>query len=204
MVSLADSDGLGNYRVTLDREGLAEGVYRGYVQFISDAGTRTLTVNYEELSVIAREPDAGKIYTLLYNVNQGVVEGLDASDASSGQYSFAIDQVNPAVYILVTGSDLDNDGYICGAGEACGYWPNVQEPDYLIANQSFADLTMGIRYQTQIQVDGDALVSSTTESKKVGSSGECQNNEKVSRSSKIGLSICAQEMLRRSTSKLRR
>ncbi len=201
VVSLADADGLGNYRVTLDREGLTEGVYQGYVQFISDAGTRTLRLNYEELSVISREPDAGKMYTLLYNVNKGVVERLDFSDASSGQYSFAIDQVDPAVYILVTGSDIDNDGYICGAGEACGYWPNVQEPDYLIANQSFADLTLGIRYQTQIQVDGDAHVSSAAESKKVSSLDACENNQQVSRSSKIGLSICAQEMLRRSTSR---
>ncbi|MBT7375780.1 MAG: S8 family serine peptidase [Porticoccaceae bacterium] len=203
VVSLADSDGLGNYRVTLDRDGLAEGVYQGYVQFISDAGTRTLAVNYEELTLISNDPDAGRIYTLLYNVNKGIVERQDSSVASSGQYSFAIDEVDPAVYILVTGSDTDNDGYICGPGEACGYWPNVQEPDYLIANQSYTDLTMGIRYQTQIQVDVDALLSSNSEAKKFSAKAACQNNVKVSKSSNIGLSLCAQEMLRRSTSKLR-
>ena len=201
VVSSADSDGLGDYTVTIDRAGLAVGVYQSFVQFASNAGIRTLTINYEELPSNAGDPDAGGIYTLLYNVNTEIVERQDSSVASAGQYSFSIDQVNPAVYILVSGSDIDNDGFICGAGEACGYWPNVQDPDYLIANQSFADLTMGIIYQTQIQVDTNALSSSPTGVKKVDSQVDCQNEANVTRSPKIGLSICAKNMLRRLTSK---
>ena len=198
VVPPTNSSGLGEYAITVDRSGLTEGVYQGSVQFTSDAGVRTLTLNYEELSSSAADPDGGKIYNLLYNITTETVDKQVSSVASSGQYSFSMDEINPAVYVLVSGSDIDNDGYICGAGEACAYWPSAQEPDYLIANQSFTGLTMKLRYETQVQVGASSISGAAIGAKKVQPQATCKNEISNGAQSNIKLSSCAKKMLRRS------
>jgi serine protease len=198
VVPPTNSSGLGEYAITVDRSGLTEGVYQGSVQFTSDAGVRTLTLNYEELSSSAADPDGGKIYNLLYNKTTETVDKQVSSVASSGQYSFSMDEINPAVYVLVSGSDIDNDGYICGAGEACAYWPSAEEPDYLIANQSFTGLTMKLRYETQVQVGASSISGAAIEGKKVQPPATCKNEISNGAQSNIKLSSCAKKMLRRS------
>jgi serine protease len=48
-----------------------------------------------------------------------------AQTASGSTYSFTFNNVPSGDYIVVSGSDINNDGYICRAGEACGFNPNV-------------------------------------------------------------------------------
>jgi len=145
------TDGLGDYVITIDRTGLAEGVYQGSVEFTSDVGSRTLVINYEELTSGSSEASAGKLYTLLYNIETDTVEKQVSSVVSSGGYTFSLSDVNAGVYALITGSDIDNDLTICGAGEACAVWPSMEDPDYILANQSLAELTLNARFQSQIQ-----------------------------------------------------
>ena len=150
------------------------------------------------MSSSAADPDGGKIYNLLYNITTETVDKQVSSVASSGQYSFSMDEINPAVYVLVSGSDIDNDGYICGAGEACAYWPSAQEPDYLIANQSFTGLTMKLRYETQVQVGASSISGAAIGAKKVQPQATCKNEISNGAQSNIKLSSCAKKMLRRS------
>ena len=47
------------------------------------------------------------------------------SDPNSDTYTLDIEAVELGEYILVVGSDMDNDGFICDAGEACGAFPTL-------------------------------------------------------------------------------
>lgn len=74
--------------------------------------------------LVAPEPQ-GELYTTVAQTT---------AIAENGQYRFAfvpddgveprmLNEVPPGDYILVAGSDLDNDGLICHAGEACAEYP---------------------------------------------------------------------------------
>jgi hypothetical protein len=44
---------------------------------------------------------------------------------SDGSYSLTFNSVPTGEYQLFIGSDMDNDGFICDAGEACGAYPTL-------------------------------------------------------------------------------
>ncbi|WP_417543920.1 S8 family serine peptidase [Marinobacter sp.] len=82
--------------------------------------------------------DAGRHFVLLVNTEpnaQGQLETVaqDSMVAVNGTYQFdfrladgqgsAFTGVPPGDYYLVAGTDLDNDGIICQAGEACAEYP---------------------------------------------------------------------------------
>ncbi|MGO1500242.1 MAG: S8 family serine peptidase [Marinobacter sp.] len=82
--------------------------------------------------------DAGRHFVLLVNPEpEGELYTTVAQTsavAENGQYQFSflpddgveprmLNEVPPGKYILVAGSDLDNDGLICHAGEACAEYP---------------------------------------------------------------------------------
>ena len=197
VLSQADANGLGEYVITVNRAGLNEGVYQGSVDFSSTAGTDSLMLNYEVLASSAGDPDGGRLYVLLYNVNTEEVESQVSSVASAGQYSFAFDEVQPAVYVLVAGSDIDNDGFICGAGEACALWPNLQEPDYLIANQSFVDISMALRFETPILIDSSRVFSVAGETTKLPRQEACKSELAIDYLVGRKREGCADQMLQR-------
>jgi serine protease len=45
--------------------------------------------------------------------------------ASGGRYPYAFRDVPEGRYLLIAGSDMDNDRLICDAGEACGAYPTL-------------------------------------------------------------------------------
>jgi serine protease len=44
-------------------------------------------------------------------------------DIAAGSYSFSFKNVAAGSYLIVAGSDSDNDNIICDGGEACGAYP---------------------------------------------------------------------------------
>ncbi len=82
--------------------------------------------------------DAGRHFVLLVSPEpEGSFFSTEAQTnvvAENGQYRFVfepddgvppkeLNEVSPGNYILVAGSDLDNDGLICHGGEACAEYP---------------------------------------------------------------------------------
>ncbi|WP_273426472.1 S8 family serine peptidase [Marinobacter sp.] len=82
--------------------------------------------------------DAGRHFVLLVSPepdgNFFTTEAQTNVVAENGQYRFVfepddgvppkeLNEVSPGNYILVAGSDLDNDGLICHGGEACAEYP---------------------------------------------------------------------------------
>ena len=118
--------GLGLYQVTVERAGLAVGVYSAEISARSSVNTLTIRVIMSQGNTDAA--DVGIVYILLYE--QGAEEPIAQAIASSngGRYDFAFGDVPRGQYQVFAGSDADNDLLICDPGEACGSWLTVDQP----------------------------------------------------------------------------
>jgi serine protease len=120
--------GLGTYQVSVDRSGLADGTYTGDIQVESSAGSATVSVVMAVLANAA-SADAGFHYVLLLDPQSfDTVAQFDVA-ADGGHYAYQLGGVPGGAYLLVAGSDTDNDFSICGPGEACGAWPTLGSPE---------------------------------------------------------------------------
>lgn len=143
-----DADGLGDYTVNVDRAGLADGTYSGRIVVDSDAGTQNVPVI---MQVGADEgDDAGFHYVLLYDAEADeTVETIGVAGAN-GSYAFRFDDVPNGDYQVYAGSDADNDGAVCDAGESCGAWLTLDQPATLsVRGQDVTgiDFTTGFAFE---------------------------------------------------------
>lgn len=124
-----DAAGLGDYQLSAERALLSEGVHAATVTVTADNGSRLdLPVRLQTGVGAAAAGDAGVLYVLLADADtRATVHGL-AVQASGGVYGFAFPRVTAGRYLLFAGSDLDGDGSICDAGEACTAWPDLAAP----------------------------------------------------------------------------
>jgi len=158
------------YEITVDDTGLDPGVsYPGEVSFEytstkagSPAENKTLTIPVTLVLVDpSSSPDAGRHYILLLDdvsvaADQGTPDAdvyQATADAVDGKYIFTVKDVPKGIYILVAGSDNDDDGLICDEGEACGFYPITGRPETV-----------------EITADRSGLVFSTGYSETVSSS----------------------------------
>lgn len=126
-----DADGLGRYTLTVDRGALADRVYTATVTLQSSANTVTIPV----IMQVASTPlfaDTGPLYVfLLHESDPNLGAQSDFLLAEQGNYSYRFTNVSAGNYSIVAGSDLDNDGFVCGPGEACGAYPVLDGGDLL-------------------------------------------------------------------------
>ncbi len=102
--------------------------------------------------------NAGRHYVLL--VNSTPVNGQYSTvaeavvEAENGQYPFSLslDGVEPGNYFLVAGTDLDNDGLICHAGEACAEYPvsGLRQEITITGDSSVKGLRMTTSYSRPV------------------------------------------------------
>jgi len=134
------------------------------VNYTSDsARTLQLPVLAEVLNdQLAR--DAGQHFILLVNTQPNANDEFEAEaqvtvDAENGRYSFSfqlddgmepkrLSEVRPGRYFLVAGTDLDNDGLICQAGEACAEYPvsGLREEIEVEADTNLTNIQMTTGY----------------------------------------------------------
>lgn len=121
-----NSAGLGIYAVNLERAFLPQNssIATANVSVVSSAGTLTIPVlalggssDYQS--------NAGVHYVLLIDIDSGQVIKRVQATAVKGQYTFAMNGVPVGNYILIAGSNPDNNGYICEVAEACGEYPSI-------------------------------------------------------------------------------
>ncbi len=121
--NIADN-GLGAYTIRVNRSGLASGGYRATITVMSTANTVTVPVIMEVGSVGAAA-DAGYHYVLLIDPATSATRYQVAVGVSDGSYPFTFNDVTAGEYRLIAGTDSDNDGLLCDAGEACGAYPTL-------------------------------------------------------------------------------
>lgn len=144
------SGGEGSYQITVDRTGLANGVYSGSVTFVSNDGNATVTVRMTVGSVTATGGNVGTVYVLLVDPNTLEAYAQDETDASEN-YTFSFEDVYASEYRLYAGSDLNDDGYIDDAGEAFGGYPVVSQTEVLDVAADLGGLSFSVNYQINVQ-----------------------------------------------------
>lgn len=92
---------------------------------------------------------------MLLRTDTGVAAGPQTSVRVLGTSTpYQIDDVEPGAYLVVAGTDMNNDGSICDDGEACGAYPVEPEPTVVevgTADVSGIDFTTAFR--TNVEVD---------------------------------------------------
>ncbi len=130
---------LGEYTINIDRSGLADGAYQSTVTFPSDANDVALRV-IMQVSSIGFQADTGLIYVILVDEDGGTSLPAVLVQSNQGEYPFVIDDVPAGQYRLFAGTDADDDAFLCDAGESCGAYPTLDEPEFLNINSNLTGL----------------------------------------------------------------
>ena len=154
-------DGLGTYTLDVDRTGLVDGVYEAVVTF--DTQDNNLAVGSQDLQVTMRvgaDPspgDTGFTYVLLINADTSEVADQMGVVNTNGLYQYRFENVLPGTYLVVAGSDLDNDLFLCDEGESCGGYPTFALRETVVVddgNVSDIDFTVNFSVDVNLQAAG--------------------------------------------------
>ena len=128
--------GAGRWTVNVNRSGLVPAQYRAEIVLNSaSGGSARVQLGMHVGEVAAGGGKLGRIYALLIDAATGMpIAQADAEAA--GSYAFVFANRLPGTYLLAAGSDLDNDGYICDAGESCGIYPSFALPGAIVLGAS--------------------------------------------------------------------
>jgi serine protease len=143
-----DGNGLGRYRISVDRSELEPGVYAADLRVLSNANPLALKVIASVAG--AAQADLGTVYVLLYEPASDSVVAQTTTRLEDGAYGFRLPQVAAGRYQIFAGTDLDNDLLICDPGEACGAYLTVDQPVAIDADADRDDLVFPIEYQVSI------------------------------------------------------
>lgn len=124
-----DAGNIGTYRVTVQRDGLNRGSHSGSITFHSDANSISLPV-YMQVLQSTFHSDTGYQYFLLVDNDLNTIASAEAA-SNQGRYDFRFSDVPNGEYRIFGGTDMDNDGFICDEGEACGAYPTLSNPQIL-------------------------------------------------------------------------
>jgi serine protease len=142
--------GLGARTLTINRAGLAVGTYSATITINSTANSVSVPVIMQV--VASNTPaNAGFHYVLLVDPETGETRFDTQLNPVNGVYQFSIAGVAPGRYVVITGSDYNNDQVICDAGEACGAYPTLDTPAVLDVNSPAAGIDFGTGLNTVIE-----------------------------------------------------
>lgn len=126
-------NGLGTYSVTADTSSLADGVYAASITFAVQGGSSVSVPLTLQKGAVSAAADVGFLYVLLLDQNMKAVAQRQGT-SPTGRYGFTFGGVADGTYYIAAGTDLDDDGQICDAGEACGAWPTLGVPSPVVVS----------------------------------------------------------------------
>ncbi|WP_323754776.1 S8 family serine peptidase [Marinobacter sp.] len=113
-------------------------------QLITDEKARNAGKHF--ILLVDTEPNQQGVYLAEAQVTATVQDGeyLFHFEADDGEEPRSLNEVTPGDYYLVAGTDIDGDGFICQAGEACAEYPvaGLREVVTVRSGQSISDLRM--------------------------------------------------------------
>ena len=144
-----DADGMGLYKVGVDRSGISPGVYSGQITITSNVNIVSVSVL---MSVVAEGAggDVGRVYLLLIDTLTGDVIAQTESGGTDGLYQYRFQDIPAGHYELHAGSDSDNDLFICDAGEACGSYLTTDSPILIKLSADLDEINFPIEFLVSI------------------------------------------------------
>ncbi|PAU76970.1 hypothetical protein CK501_15500 [Halovibrio salipaludis] len=79
-------------------------------------------------------------------------------EAEGGRYRFEFDtsEITPGEYFVIAGTDMDNDGIICGPGEACAEYPFTGQAESIEVTPTMnRDLTLETAFTRPVDTQAD-------------------------------------------------
>lgn len=146
-----DASGLGTYRITVNRAGLAVGTYNGFVEFGSVPGNQRVAVIMQVASA-PQQFDAGQHYLLLLDPDTFATKYQVEAYVRGPVTDFTFQGVPAGEYVLAAGTDNDNDGSICDDGEACGEYPLFGENVIINVTANRTGLDFVTAYRNNLRV----------------------------------------------------
>jgi len=134
---------LGTYIATINRTVLAVGLHTAIISFSTDvAGIIGVPVSVQVPDASGLIPgNAGQQYISLLNSSDRTAVQTVSLASNTGRYPYQFTGLLPGSYIVISGSDLDNDGFICSLAEACGMYPYRGEPVPIdLVDQNLSDI----------------------------------------------------------------
>jgi serine protease len=136
-----------NFTVRVDRTLLAPSETVVRVEFDTAAGAVVpFDVVVSPRPVIAAsQRGVGPLYILAINADDTSKAVAGATAQSTGaNYAYSISNVKVPRVVIAAGTDLDNDGFICGPAEPCSAYPTLGSPTVLelTANRSRVDFNL--------------------------------------------------------------
>ncbi len=128
-----DGNGLGDYQLTADRTGLAEGSHSATALFTpADPDTNSVSISVTvQIPGTNAAADAGLFYVIAVN-EDGSSEGSAAVvGASNGEYDWVLNDLPAGSYRIFAGSDMDDDNFLCDAGESCGAYRTLDSTEQI-------------------------------------------------------------------------
>jgi len=148
-----DGNGLGDYQLIVDRSALAEGPHNAIATFTpTDPGTNEVSVSVT-LQVPGANPeaDAGLFYVIAVR-EDGSSEGSAAVvAASNGEYQWTLNDLPSGTYRIVAGSDMDDDNFLCDAGESCGAYRTLDAAEQIEVDPASTPEITGIDFVSEFR-----------------------------------------------------
>ncbi|MCF6209861.1 MAG: S8 family serine peptidase [Gammaproteobacteria bacterium] len=177
--SVDATTGLGSYQVTVDRTNLSAGTYTATITVTpSDATLPAVTVSViQQVGGQGVASDVGFHYVLLVDTETGKASSSQWSGPpQNGEYHFRLDNVpitEGQRYVIFAGTDQNNDGIICDAGEACGVYLSRSQPKTIGAGDSHSGLnfvsgfSIGLQSQSVLTIPTGGIAIPGRQTKQV-------------------------------------
>jgi serine protease len=143
-LTIGTDDAATKVTVSVDRDGLAGGTQLATISITSTGGSVSLPVSLQVQS--SSGGDVGEVYVLVvdpdtyYTVSQAITR-------QSSSYAFRTARDVPqGRYFVAAGTDRNNDGSICEAGEACGLYPLIDSPTQFDLNADLSGVDFIVSY----------------------------------------------------------
>jgi serine protease len=139
--------------LTIDRAGLADGVYQSVITVNYLDGTTPVAIEVPlRVQVGDSTPPTDTIFVLLADPDTLEVR-FQAATSNASAFDWSLANVTPGQYVLFAGTDRDNDDLIGDEGELFGAWPTLDTPTRIVvaAGGNRADLDFAATQVVEVQ-----------------------------------------------------
>ena len=153
-----NSQRLGTYQISIDRSRLLAGSYEATLSFVSNANTVNVRVVWQ-VGDSASSGDVGQQYVLLINPDTMTTLQQVTVSANQGRYPYRFNNVAKGHYLIISGSDNNNNGTICDLGESCGAYLTLDRPNPIQLNNNLRDINFDLNYNTSFLIKTGASLA---------------------------------------------
>jgi serine protease len=165
-----DSDGVGDYTVSVDRTNLSDATYTDVISIeLSNGQTLSVSVSMRVNTNSSIDSDAGYLYVLLLDPDTLESKDQFAVDIVDGEYNYNFTNVPYGEYLIIAGSDIDNDLFICDTGESCASYPTNEQLQRILIDEDTSNVDFLATIVTSVISNAETLSTNQQEAKKSAS-----------------------------------